>query len=174
MGKKLVILLVMIIVVVLPVGILAADFVLSISDLSKEKIDSFNYVTPGTPNVDLAADNSSFTFEIDITVVTPEVGFIPKSIEITLQICEGETSVGDKTSLEIAFGSTIEETIGPETITLSNTQKQTISDGGSIKFSLQATATAKMFGVELPLTFHADWWWRNIFCVPGQTVDVNG
>jgi hypothetical protein len=165
MGKKHGMLLVIIIGGVLPVGILVADLGLYISSLDSEAIT----VTPSRPNVELATDNSSFTFEIDITIGTPASGFIPKAMWIRLQLCEGrnKTSVVDKISLDIAFGSRVKETVWRMTVNFSKPQKQTILGGGTITFSLQATATTKMLGVELPypLTFRAGWWWSDFILV---------
>ncbi|MFX0064113.1 MAG: hypothetical protein ACFFC7_18230 [Candidatus Hermodarchaeota archaeon] len=133
--------------IVVPVGIIAADLI--ISDNSYNPADVSASVNPNV--VILASDNSTFDFNLNFTLDTPVLGFLPKTILVTAQFYEQGTNiaVGNPFSSEVPLGKPVTIPVSG-TVTLTPAQKQTISTGGSITFDLKGTVRIKVLGVTIP------------------------
>jgi len=144
MGKKLIILIVFLIIII-PIGILGADIALSISSFDPSKIA----VSADMPSVSLTDDNSSINYAVNITLSTPQLGFLPKAIIINLKVYEGTNVIGDPLTTTITLGGNHTEAI-TGVITLAEIYEQMISGGQSLTLKVKGLVKFAIFGFTIP------------------------
>lgn len=118
---------------------------MSITSFNPDDID----IEVGNPTYQFSDDYRTVTYSVNVTIITPTLGYIPKSITINLQIYDADGNpVSDPLLKEFPVGSTTTETLSGE-ITLTDALVRTIIGGGSITLALRGTIGVKYLGVEI-------------------------
>ncbi len=144
MGKGIAIFLSILFVVLAGGAIIGVDVYLSYKAFN-ENPDAFDVVDM---TYVLASNNESAV--VSATLVTPKLGYMPKSVRLDIIIKKGSVEYGDPIQVTVPLGSnqTIEFTVIIETA-----DAIIIAGGGTISFTVEALATPIYIGI--PLNFLA-------------------
>ncbi|MFX0114712.1 MAG: hypothetical protein ACFFB3_09195 [Candidatus Hodarchaeota archaeon] len=145
MGKKLTILIIFLLVM-LPIGFLAVDLILTAQSVSAE-----DGVVIGSVTADVSNDLSQM--EIHIPIETKSGGFLPKKVAVDMEM------VGQGTPIEFAFEFALgTETVISKAVTLPTGDTAWLQ-GNSTTLTYRVTwakAQIKIYGIVLPIEQEID------------------
>jgi hypothetical protein len=149
MGKKGVIVLVISLIItsaiVIPIAVIGYDIYMSISSFDPADVE----VDVGNPTFEFSADNRTISYSVNVTITTPSLGFIPKSLTLNLQMYDADDNpIGDPLNSEFPIGSTKTETLSGD-IALTDEMFQEIILGGSITLTIKGTVGVNYLGFEI-------------------------
>ena len=144
MGKKLIVL-VFLLTLIVPISVLGIDIALSIASFDLSKFNA----TVGTPSVSLSEDNTSINYSVNLTLTTPKLGFIPKTIILNLNFYEGDTLIGQSFTKSITLGTNLTEIISG-TISIEEVYQILITEGESVTFTVKGVLKIAILGITVP------------------------
>ncbi len=137
--KALIVILLIVFLFIGLVGVIGADGYLTYTGMM-ERSDEFS---AGTPTFDVGSDNK--TISISITIESPKLGFLPKSIKLIFEIYKG-TDLVDSAEDTIVLG---EESTAEFVVVLTDDDATTIAGGGTITVTLKIKASPVIFGFDI-------------------------
>ncbi len=144
MGKGLTAFLIIFFVILAAGGVIGVDIYMSYKDVEA----NFDQFTIGTPAFDISSDNTTIT--VTVTVGTPKLGYIPKSIRLDIQLLKGGSNYGDLQQTTIKLGESAPVEI---VFILTSADVSDIGSGNSIIITIEVSAVPIYFGI--PLSFLA-------------------
>ncbi len=132
-------------VIIIPIAIIGADIAISLTSFNPDDID----VEVSKPTFEFSQDNKTIFYAVNITLTTPSLGFIPKSLTLNLGMYDAEDNpIGDPITSEFPIGETKTETLSGE-IELNDELIQEIALGASISLTIKGTVGVIYLGFEI-------------------------
>jgi hypothetical protein len=158
---KKVLLILIFIFIILPIILLAivgVDVYLTVSNFSPEKVS----LDVSEPVAGLSADNKTLNFMVNINLTTPQAGFIPKSLTLTVTLFYNTTTqIGEPFVVNLELGTTSFSSIN-QSILLSQSLTDSLAQGDSVSVTVKSLASIGVFGITIPYSFN----------VPDQTFNL--